>query len=227
MLSFDLFLPAFMAVNNGFLLTIMITIASFALGQLLALPIALALTSDRKAIRAPLSTYTFLVRGSPLLVQLFIIYYGLGQIDAVRHSIFWPLLRNPVYCAILAIGLNSAAYAGELIAGAIRQLPAGQWEAGKALGLHHRILLIKVILPQAYRAILPALGNELILVMKGSTLASAVTVMEMTGAARVFVAKTYAPFETCLIAGTCYLLMGAVFGRIFRAIEAKVAIPGR
>ncbi|QRM46623.1 ABC transporter permease subunit [Rhizobium sp. BG4] len=227
MLSFDLFLPAFMAVKNGFLLTILITIASFALGQLLALPIALALTSDRKAIRAPLSTYTFLVRGSPLLVQLFIIYYGLGQIDAVRHSIFWPLLRNPVYCAILAIGLNSAAYAGELIAGAIRQLPAGQWEAGKALGLHHRILLIKVILPQAYRAILPALGNELILVMKGSTLASAVTVMEMTGAARVFVAKTYAPFETFLIAGTCYLLIGAVFGRIFRAIEAKVAIPGR
>ena len=89
------------------------------------------------------------------------------------------------------------------------------------------VLLLKIILPQAYRAILPAIANELVLVMKGSTLASAVTVMEMTGAARVFVARTYAPFETFLIAGTLYLLMGAVFGRIFRFIEMRVAIPGR
>lgn len=89
------------------------------------------------------------------------------------------------------------------------------------------MLLFKVILPQAYRAVLPAIGNELVLVMKGSTLASAVTVMEMTGAARVFVARTYAPFETFLIAGTVYLLMGAVFGRLFKFFEARVAIPGR
>jgi His/Glu/Gln/Arg/opine family amino acid ABC transporter permease subunit len=227
MLSFDLFLPAFLTVKDGFILTVLITVASFALGQVLALPLALALTSSRRSLSVPVSTYTFLIRGSPLLVQLFIVYYGLGQIDLIRHSFLWPVLRSPIYCAIFAIGLNSAAYSAELLAGAIRQLPVGQWEAGQALGLHRLILLLKIILPQAYRAILPAIANELVLVMKGSTLASAVTVMEMTGAARVFVARTYAPFETFLIAGTLYLLMGAVFGRIFRFIEMRVAIPGR
>jgi octopine/nopaline transport system permease protein len=227
MLSFELFLPAFMAVKNGFVLTLTITLASFVLGQILALPLALALNSNSKAFRVPASTYTFLVRGSPLLVQLFIVYYGLGQIEAVRQSFLWPMLRSPIYCAILAIGLNSAAYSAELLAGAIRQLPPGQWEAGRALGLRSGLLMLKIILPQAYRAILPAIGNELVLVMKGSTLASAVTVMEMTGAARVFVAKSYAPFETFLIAGAIYLLLGAVFGRIFRFIELRAAIPGR
>jgi octopine/nopaline transport system permease protein len=227
MLSLDLFEPAFMAVKNGLLLTLVITVASFCLGQILALPLALGLISERRPLRLAVSTYTFFVRGSPLLVQLFIIYYGLGQIGAVRDSFLWPILRSPVYCAILAIGLNSAAYSAELLAGAIRQLPSGQWEAGKALGIGYGVLLVKIVLPQAYRAILPAIGNELVLVMKGSTLASAVTVMEMTGAARVFVARSYAPFETFLIAGTIYLVLGAVFGRIFRFIETRAAIPGR
>ncbi|WP_046121122.1 ABC transporter permease [Ensifer aridi] len=227
MFSFELFAPAFLAVKNGFLLTVAITLASFALGQFLALPLALALTSASRYLRLPVATYTFLVRGSPLLVQLFIVYYGLGQIEAVRNSFLWPVLRSPVYCAILAIGLNSAAYSAELIAGAVRQIPRGQWEAGSALGLHRGALLLKIVMPQAYRSVLPAIGNELVLVMKGSTLASAVTVMEMTGAARVFVARTYAPFETFLIAGTIYLLMGAAFGRLFRTIESRTAIPGR
>ncbi|WP_018329938.1 ABC transporter permease [Rhizobium giardinii] len=227
MLSVDLFEPAFLAVKDGFLLTLLITIASFCLGQILALPLALALTSERRPIRLTVSTYTFFVRGSPLLVQLFIIYYGLGQIEVVRDSVLWPILRSPIYCAILAIGLNSAAYSAELLAGAIRQLPPGQWEAGKALGIRYGVLLVKIVLPQAYRAVLPAIGNELVLVMKGSTLASAVTVMEMTGSARVFVARSYAPFETFLIAGTIYLVLGAVFGQIFRFIETRTAIPGR
>ncbi|AGS24394.1 ABC transporter permease [Rhizobium etli] len=227
MLSPDLFEPAFMAVKDGFLLSVLITLASFCVGQILALPLALALTSKWGAMRLSASTYTFLVRGSPLLVQLFIIYYGLGQIEAVRNSVLWPILRSPVYCAILAIGLNSAAYSAELLAGAVRQLPVGQWEAGKALGISYRVLLVKIVLPQAYRAILPSISNELVLVMKGSTLASAVTVMEMTGSARVFVARSYAPFETFLIAGTIYLMLGAVFGRIFRFIETQTALSGR
>jgi octopine/nopaline transport system permease protein len=227
MLSIDLLFPAFIAVKNGFALTVLITLASFTVGQLLALPLALALTSSRQSVKIPVATYTFFVRGSPLLVQLFIVYYGLGQIEAIRDSFIWPILRSPVYCAIIAIGLNSAAYSAELIAGGIRQLPRGQWEAGSALGFTKGILLLKIVLPQAYRAVLPAICNELILVMKGSTLASAVTVMEMTGAARVFVARTYAPFETFLIAGAIYLILGYAFGRVFRFIEARSSIPGR
>lgn len=226
-MSFDLLLPAFLAIQHGFWLTLLITLASFALGQLIALPLSLALISPRKWISYTASTYTFMVRGSPLLVQLFIVYYGLGQVEAIRESVFWPILKSALYCSILTIGLNSAAYTSVVIAGAIRQLPKGQFEAAGALGLNKTVTLLKVILPQVYRSILPAIGNELVLVMKGSTLASAVTVMEMTGVARVFVAKTYAPFEAFLIAGAIYLVLGAVFGRIVRLIELRVAIPGR
>lgn len=194
-MSFDLFLPAFKAIQHGIWLSLLITVTAFAVGQIFALPIALALTSPKKWLRYPASTYTFMVRGSPLLVQLFIVYYGLGQVEFIRESFLWPLLRSALYCAIITIGLNSAAYTAEVIAGAIRQLPKGQIEAASALGLRKFTALRKVILPQVYRSILPALGNELVLVMKGSTLASAVTVMEMTGAARVFVAKLMHPLK--------------------------------
>ncbi|MFD1883012.1 ABC transporter permease [Paracoccus pacificus] len=226
-MSPDLFQPAFDAVGSGVWLTILITVASFVLGQIVALPLALALISPRRWLWFPASVYTFLLRGSPLLVQLFIVYYGLAQIEAVRDSFLWPVLRNALYCAILTIGLNSAAYSAEIIAGGIRALPKGQWEAGHALGLHRASLLARVILPQAYRSILPTIGNEFILVLKSSTLASVVTVMEMTGAARVFVARSYAPFETFFIAGIIYLLMGAAIGWLFKRIERRVAIPGR
>jgi len=207
--------------------SLLITVTAFGVGQIFALPIALALTSPKKWLRYPAASYTFMVRGSPLLVQLFIVYYGLGQVEFIRESFVWPSLRSALYCAIITIGLNSAAYSAEVIAGAIRQLPKGQTEAASALGLTKFTAFRKVIFPQVYRSILPALGNELVLVMKGSTLASAVTVMEMTGAARVFVAKTYAPFETFLIAGAIYLIIGAIFGFIIRSIEIRVAIPGR
>jgi polar amino acid transport system permease protein/octopine/nopaline transport system permease protein len=226
-MSFDLFLPTFNAIQHGIWLTLLITIASFIVGRIFALPLALALVSSRWWLSYSASTYTFMVRGSPLLVQLFIVYYGLGQVEAVRSSFLWPVLKSPLYCAIITIGLNSAAYMAEIIAGAIRQLPKGQFEAASALGLSRYVALVKVVFPQVYRTLLPAIGNELVLVMKGSTLASAVTVIEMTGAARIFVARTYAPFETFLIAGSVYLVMGAIFGRIVKAIEIKVAIPQR
>lgn len=226
-MSFDLFLPAFKAIQHGIWLTLLITIASFIVGQIFALPLALALVSPRRWLSYAAATYTFMVRGSPLLVQLFIVYYGLGQVEAIRSSFLWPVLKSPLYCAIITIGLNSAAYMAEIIAGAIRQLPKGQFEAASALGLSRYVSLLKVVFPQVYRTLLPAIGNELVLVMKGSTLASAVTVIEMTGAARIFVARTYAPFETFLIAGSVYLVMGAIFGRIVKAIEIKVAIPQR
>jgi octopine/nopaline transport system permease protein len=200
-MSFDVVLPAFKAIKTGFSLTLLVTITSFAIGQLLALPIGLGLTSSNKWLRFLSSTYTFVVRGSPLLVQIFILYYGLGQVEFVRLSPAWPILRSALYCAIIAISLNSAAYMAEVIAGALRSLPKGRWEAADTLALSRGVRLRKIVLPQIYRAILPAIGNEIILVMKASTLASAITVMEMTGAARVFVARAYSPFEPFLIAG--------------------------
>ncbi|MGJ4857303.1 ABC transporter permease [Labrys sp. La1] len=221
-MSLEMLLRAIPVVLTGLKLTLLITLAAFAVGQFVALPVALGRASKFRLLRGTTWLYTFLLRGSPLLVQLFILYYGLAQFPAVRNSVLWPVLRDPVYCAILAIGINSSAYVAEVIAGGIRKIPAGQFEACVSLGLSRRRTFIDVVLPQAYRAIFPSIGNELILVLKASSLASAVTVMEMTGAARAFTAKTYAPFEVFIVAGLVYLLVGFAFSLIFRAGESAL-----
>ncbi len=223
-MSYEILLQSMPIVFSGLKLTLIITLAAFVLGQVLALPIGLALTAKSRLLRWPMTTYTFLVRGSPLLVQLFILYYGLAQFSAVRASPIWPIIREPVNCAIIAIGLNSAAYVAVIIAGGLKRLPAGQTEACISLGLSKASRLREVLLPQVYRAIFPSIGNELILVLKASSLASAVTVIEMSGAARAFTAKTYAPFEVFIVAGILYLAVGFVFGIAFRFIERR--IPG-
>jgi len=226
-MSYDLLTSAAFAIQKGLLLTLTITFSSFFLGQILTLPVAIALVSRSWWLRSVAKLYTFCLRGSPLLVQLFVVYYGLGQIDAVRHSVLWPIVRSATYCSIFAVSLNSAAYCAEVLAGAIRNIPKGQWEASDSLGLSRFARLSKVTLPQAYRAIFPSISSELILVMKSSTLASAVTVAEMTGAARIFVAKSYAPFEPFLIVGLAYLTIGAALGFLGKRIESRLMIPTR
>lgn len=225
-MSFELFKNALPVILDGLYLTVVITLLAFALGQFVALPLALLANARSRWLSFPMRAYIFCIRGSPLLVQLFIIYYGLGSLEVVRSSILWPILREPLYCAILAVGLNSAAYVAELLRGTIRQFPVGQSEAAKALGMSGWQAMRHITLPQVYRSVLPVLGNEIVLVMKASSLASAVTVVEMTGAARAFVARTYAPFEVFAAAGCFYLLFGLVLAMTFKALERQVAVPG-
>lgn len=222
----DILADAIPLVLSGLWLTIEITAFSFVVGQIVGLPLALATTARSPLLKFPAYTYIFLVRGSPLLVQLFIIYYGLGQIAFVRDSFLWAILRDPVNCIVVSIGLNSAAYVGELLRGAIGQVARGQREAASTLGLSRWQTLAFVVLPQAYRAVIPPLGNELVLVMKASSLGSAVTIMEMTGAARALVARTYAPFEVFAVAGILYLAIGMAVAHLFGHIERRTAIAG-
>lgn len=224
-MTLDVFTAALPIVLDGLYLTVVITLLAFALGQCVALPLALLARSRLRLVSLTVRGWIFCVRGSPLLVQLFILYYGLGSIDWVRDSLLWPLLREPLACAVLAVGLNSSAYVAALLDGAIQRVPKGQFEAAKALGLGRARTLRHVILPQVYRTLLPVLGNEIVLVMKASSLASAVTILEMTGAARAFVARTYAPFEVFAAAGLFYLLFGLLLAVSFRLIERWVAIP--
>lgn len=226
-MSLELFKSALPVILDGLYLTVVITILAFLLGQCVALPVALMAAGRNRWLSCAARAYIFCVRGSPLLVQLFIIYYGLGSLEFVRSGILWPILREPLYCAILAVGLNSAAYVAELLRGAIAQFPQGQSEAAKALGLNGWQTLRLVTLPQIYRNILPVLGNEIVLVMKASSLASAVTVVEMTGAARALVARTYAPFEVFAAAGCFYLLFGLALALGFKLLERRVAVPGQ
>ncbi|WP_417247219.1 ABC transporter permease [Celeribacter sp.] len=225
-MSFELFKNALPVILDGLYLTVVITLLAFALGQFVALPLALLANARSRWLSSPMRTYIFCIRGSPLLVQLFIIYYGFGSLELVRSSLLWPILREPLYCAILAVGLNSAAYVAELLRGTIRQFPVGQSEAAKALGMSGWQAMRHITLPQVYRSVLPVLGNEIVLVMKASSLASAVTVVEMTGAARAFVARTYAPFEVFAAAGCFYLIFGLVLAMTFKALERQVAVPG-
>ena len=222
----DLALTTFTAILTGLKLTLAITLCSFVVGQMIALPLALASLSKRRILRWPSRSWIFLIRGSPLMVQLFLIYYGLGTISAVRHSVFWPLLREPMGCVILAIGLNSAAYMGAMLAGALERMPRGLVEAARSLGLSPSQSLLRITLPILYRQVIPVLGNEMTLVMKASALASTITVLEMTGIARKIVAQTFAPFEVFAIAGLVYLVAGLIIAWGFRGLEAALRIPG-
>lgn len=224
-MTLDVFTAALPVVLDGLYLTVLITLLAFALGQCVALALALLARSRLRLVSLTVRGWIFCVRDSLLLVQLFILYYGLGSIDWVCDSLLWPLLREPLACAVLAVGLNSSAYVAALLDGAIQRVPKGQFEAAKALGLGRARMLRHVILPQVYRTLLPVLGNEIVLVMKASSLARAVTILEMTGAARAFVARTYAPFEVFAAAGLFYLLFGLLLAVSFRLIERWVAIP--
>lgn len=225
-MAWDIFLAAGPVILKGVHLTLLITVLAFILGQLVALPLALAANARNPLLKWPAETYIFFIRGSPLLVQLFLLYYGLGALPWMRETILWPVLRDPLNCAILAVGLNSAAYMGALVKGALAQVPHGLHEAGVNLGLGRWQRLTRITLPLVYRQILPVLSSEMTLVLKASSLASTITVMEMTGAARKFVSQTWAPFEAFMMAGVGYLVIGLVMAMIFRLIERFVRIPG-
>lgn len=208
---------------SGAVVTVELVVLSLVLGLVLAVGIAVLRLSGIAAVSATAGAYTFLFRSTPLLVQIFLIYYGLGQFETVRESILWPFLREPYWCAILALTLNTAAYTGEIIRGGIRAVPYGQIEAARAVGMSGRLLFRRIVLPQAFRQALPAYGNEMIQMVQASSLASTITLMELTGAARAIASRTFQPVEVFVIAGAIYLGMNYALTRLVRAAEARLA----
>ncbi|MFW5970279.1 MAG: ABC transporter permease, partial [Halofilum sp. (in: g-proteobacteria)] len=166
--------------------------------------------------------YIFFFRGTPLLIQIFLVYYGLSQFETIRDSFLWPILREAYWCAIIAFTLNTAAYTAEILRGAIQSVPAGEVEAAKAIGMGRWMRLRRVVLPRAFRIALPAYSNEVILMLKGSALASTVTLLDLTGVARTLIAKTYMPIELFLAAGLFYLAITAVVLQGFRFVEKRM-----
>ncbi|CUX06695.1 Octopine transport system permease protein occM [Agrobacterium fabacearum S56] len=208
---------------EGLLLTLQLTVASVAVGLVIATPLALLRTSDWRVLSLPVQSYTFLFRGTPLLVQLFLIYYGLGQLDWVRTSFAWPLLRNPFWCALLAFSLNNAAYTTEILRGGIRAVPVGEIEAAKALGMSAALRVRRIILPIGFRLAMPAYGNEVVLMLKASSLASTITLIELTGTSRKIVAQTFAPYEIFIAAALLYLAVTFLFTSAFGALERRLS----
>ncbi|WP_312511696.1 ABC transporter permease [Stutzerimonas nitrititolerans] len=214
--TFIRWLPSFL---DGAWLTLQLVGVSVIAGLILALPLGIARSSRHFPVRALPYAYIFFFRGTPLLVQLFLVYYGLAQFDVVRQGPLWPYLRDPYWCAIITMTLHTAAYIAEIIRGAIQNVPAGEVEAARALGMSRRQTLWHIILPRATRIGLPAYSNEVILMLKASALASTITLLELTGMARKIAARTYLHEEMFLTAGLIYLVIAFVLMQGFKLLE--------
>ena len=165
--------------------------------------------------------YSYVFRGTPLLVQIFIIYFGLGQIEYFRSTFLWVVFKEPYWCAIIAFALNTGAYTSEILRSAFETIKPGIIEAGKSLGISNKIIFYKIQIPVAIRQSLPAYGNEIILMMKGTSLASTVTLMDITGVAKHIVSTTYKPLEIFLMAGGIYLFMTFLIHNLIKYLEKK------
>jgi octopine/nopaline transport system permease protein len=203
-------------------LTLQLAALSTALGGLIALALAAMRVSGIAALDAVARLYVFVFRGTPLLVQIFLIYYGLGQFRGIRTSLLWPFLREPYWCAILALTLNTASYASEIIRGGLVAVPHGQIEAARACGMSRGLAFRRIVLPLALRQALPAYGNELILMVKATSLASIITLMEITGIAAKLVSETYRVIEVFIVAGSLYLAINFVLTRLVMALEYRL-----
>ncbi|RMO18159.1 Amino acid ABC transporter, permease protein [Pseudomonas cichorii] len=204
---------------QGATMTLELVAIAVTAGLIIAIPLGIARSSKHLYVRALPYAYIFFFRGTPLLVQLFLVYYGLAQFEAVRKGPLWPYLRDPFWCAVITMTLHTAAYIAEILRGAIQAVPVGEVEAARALGMSKWKALFYIVLPRAARIGLPAYSNEVILMLKASALASTVTLLELTGMARTIIARTYLPVEIFFAAGMFYLVMAYVLVQGFRLLE--------
>lgn len=207
---------------EGAVLTVELLVVSGLLGLAVAVPAALARVNRSALINVWPRVYIYFFRGTPLLVQLFLVYYGLGQFEAVRDSIAWPVLRDAYWCAVITFSLHTGAYITEILRGAIQAVPAGEIEAARAVGMRPALIFRRIVLPRAARIAIPAYGNEVILMLKASALASTITLLDLTGMARTLYAKNYLPVETFLSAGAFYLAITFVLTRLIKAVEIRL-----
>ena len=221
-MNFQFYSEAFMQMIGGVPLTLQLAASSIVFGAVLALLFALMRLSGITVLDWIARLYVFVFRGTPLLVQIFIIYYGLSQFPAVRYSFLWPILREPYWCAIIALTLNNAAYASEIIRGGLLSVPSGQVEAAKACGMSRFTCFRRIVMPLAIRQALPGYGNEMISMVKATSLASIITLMEVTGIAAKLIAESYRAIEVFVIAGAIYLAINFVLTRLLMFAEYKL-----
>jgi len=219
----DLILDSIPQMLMGLGLTLQLLFLSLALGTVLAIILLLMRISGRWFLSAPAMAYIYIFRGTPILVQIFIIYYGLPQLELVRDSILWPILREPFGCAIVALSLNTGAYVSEIFRGGVLGVDRGLKEAASALGLSPRQRFIYITAPIAIRLSLPAYSNDVVSLMKSTALASTITLLDMTGIARTIVAETYAPYEVFLSLMVIYLVLTWMIQRSFGWIEKRMS----
>lgn len=212
---------------KGLWMTLTLTAISVAIGFNLGLGLALMRGSENPWVSGFARGYSTAFRGTPLLVQIFLIYYGLGQFPEIRQSFLWPFLRQPYWCALLALTLNTAAYSSEIIRGGILSVPFGQIEAARACGMSRWLIFRRIIVPQGLRVALPAYGNEIILMTRSTALASVITLMEVTGIASKIISETFRAVEVFVCAGAIYLVLNFAISRAIALLERRLAPQAR
>ena len=211
---------------DGLLNSLLLLAASLVVGGVLAVPLAVARVSSNRFISGPVWVFTYVMRGTPLLIQVYIIYYGLGQMEFIqaRWNDIWPWtwFKEPMFCAILAFALNTCAYTTELLAGAIRDTGHGEVEAAQAMGMTRWTTMRRIVLPSAMRRSLPGYSNEVIMMLHSTSLASAVpALLDITGAARQIYADFYIPFEAFITAGVIYASLTLMLVGVFKLAERR------
>jgi arginine/ornithine transport system permease protein len=213
--------------GTGILTTLGLLFSSLAIGAVLALIFALVLTGPFAVLRWLVGAYTYVIRGTPLLIQIYMIYYGLGQLEWIqaRWDTVWPWthFKEPFFCALLAFSLNTAGYTAEMLAGAIRETSAGEIEAAQAFGMSRFKLMLRVVLPSAMRRTLPAYSNEVVMMLHSTSLASAVpSMLDVTAAASRIYSDYYLPFEAYLAAAAIYLTASFCLIGFFKFSEGRL-----
>ena len=223
-MDFELMAETLPKLLSGVPVTLTLVVSSLLLGFVFAVILAQMRLSKNLLMSNLAYGYVYVFRSTPLLVQIFLIYYGSGQFREFLESVgLWYFLREPYFCAILALTMNTAAYTAEIIRGGILSVPWGQLEAGRAIGMSGVTLFRRIVFPVAIRQALPAYGNEIILMVKSTSLASTITILEVTGIAKKIIAATFAPMEVFIIAGAIYLSMNFIVTRGILWIEIKLS----
>ena len=220
-MDIDLMINSLPKLLKATLVTLKLVSVSLILGILLGTLFAIFRVSKNYFLKKISYYYSYIFRGTPLLVQIFIIYFGLGQIEYLRTTILWVILKEPYWCAIIAFTLNTGAYTSEILRSAFQTIKPGIIEAGQSLGISNKIIFYKIQIPIAIRQSLPAYGNEIILMMKGTSLASTVTLMDLTGVAKYIISTTFKPIEVFIVAGGIYLFMTFIIHNVIKYLEKK------
>ena len=220
-MDFDLMINSFPKLLNATIVTLKLLSVSLIIGLFIGLFFAVLRLNKNIFINKFAYGYSYIFRGTPLLVQILIIYFGLGQIESVRSSFLWVVLKEPYWCAIIAFALNTGAYTSEILRSAFQTIKPGIIEAGKSLGISKKEIFYKIQIPIAIRQSLPAYGNEIILMLKGTSLASTVTLMDLTGVAKYIISTTFKPIEVFIVAGGIYLFITFLIHNLIGFLEKK------
>ena len=220
-MDLELMINSLPKLLNAAVITLKLLSVSLIIGLFIGLFFAILRLNKNIFINRFAYGYSYVFRGTPLLVQIFIIYFGLGQIEYLRSTVLWVILKEPYWCAIIAFALNTGAYTSEILRSAFQTIKPGIIEAGKSLGISNKVIFYKIQIPIAIRQSLPAYGNEIILMMKGTSLASTVTIMDLTGVAKYIISTTFKPIEVFIVAGGIYLFMTFLIHNLIKFLEKK------